>query len=155
SPNIVPDLAEIKLSLHQRQLGPSNGGPVDLHGADLEQASLPYATLSGADLEGARLIGADLTHARLDGARLNGADLTDAELDQAVLFGADLSNTRNLTATQLEAAFGDASTRLPGNLMAPRSWFATSGYDDDEDGGDDYTGWGMASYEEPVELSLY
>lgn len=163
NPNIVPDLSEIQLTLHQRQLGPSNGGPVDLHGANLERAVLRYATLSGADLEGARLVGADLTHARLDGARLIGADLTDALLDQAdlggalldqaVLFGADLSDTRNLTLDQLEEAFGDASTRVPGNLLAPESWFPRTREDDDDE--DDYAGWGMAAYEEPAELGLY
>jgi hypothetical protein len=163
NPNIVPDLSEIQLTLHQRQLGPSTGGPVDLHGADLERAVLRYATLSGADLEGARLVGADLTHARLDGARLIGADLTDALLDQAdltgalldqaVLFGADLSDTRNLTLDQLEEAFGDASTRVPGNLLAPESWFPRTRDDGDDE--DDYAGWGMAAYEQPAEVSLY
>jgi hypothetical protein len=162
NPNVVPDLSEIQLTLHQRQLGPSNGGPIDLHAANLEHAILRYATLTGADLEGARLVGADLTHARLDKAKLNGADLTDAVLDQAdltgavldqtVLFGADLSDTRNLTLPQIEQAFGDASTKLPSNLLAPESWFPLELTDEDED---DYAGWGMAAYEEPVELSLY
>jgi hypothetical protein len=162
NPNIVPDLSGIQLTLHQRQLGPSNGGPVDLHGADLERAVLRYATLTGADLEGARLVGADLTHARLDNARLMGADLTDAlldqadlmgaMLDQAVLFGADLSDTRNLTLAQLEEAFGDASTRVPGSLLAPEAWFPRTPEEDDES---DYAGWGMTPYEEPVEQTLY
>lgn len=161
NPNEVPDLTEIKLTLHQRQLGPSNGGPIDLRLADLEHASLPYATLSGADLEGARLIGVDLTHARLDGARLSGADLTDAVLDQAdltgavldqaVLFGAKLSGTRNLTAAQLETAYGDASTTLPANVAPPESWFPADEYGEE----DDYAGWGTAvPYEEP-EQNLY
>jgi curved DNA-binding protein CbpA len=162
NPNVVPDLSEIQLTLHQRQLGPSNGGPIDLHAANLEHAILRYATLTGADLEGSRLVGADLTHARLDKAKLNGADLTDAVLDQAdltgavldqtVLFGADLSDTRNLTLPQIEQAFGDASTKLPSNLLAPESWFPLELTDEDED---DYAGWGMAAYEEPIELSLY
>lgn len=163
NPNLVPDLSEIKLTLHQRQFGPSNGGPIDLRLADLEHANLPYATLSGADLEGARLVGADLTHARLDGARLTGADLTDAVLDQAdltgavldhaVLFGAQLSNTRNLTSGQLTHAYGDASTRLPGNLLPPESWFPSDDYGDDED---DYAGWGSAAaYPEEPEQNLY
>ena len=161
NPNIVPDLSKIQLTLHQRQFGPSNGGPIDLNAADLDHAVLRYATLSGADLQGSRLIGADLTHARLDGAKLSGADLTEAVLDQAdltgaildqaVLFGANLSDTRNLTITQLEQAFGDTSTKLPSSLMAPANWFPHS----DEPDEDDYAGWGMASYEEPVEQSLY
>jgi curved DNA-binding protein CbpA len=162
NPNVVPDLSEIQLTLHQRQFGPSNGGPIDLRAANLEHAVLRYATLSGADLEGARLVGADLTHARLDKAKLNGADLTDAVLDQAdltgamldqtVLFGADLSDTRNLTLPQIEQAFGDASTKLPSNLLGPESWFPLELGDEDED---DYAGWGMAAYEETIEQSLY
>jgi len=161
NPNIVPDLSEIQLTLHQRQLGPSNGGPIDLHGADLERAILRYATLSGANLEGSRLVGADLTHARLDNTKLAGADLTDAKLDQAdltgavldqtVLFGADLSDTRNLTLPQIEEAFGDASTKLPSNFLPPESWFPNDDVGDE----DDYADWGMAAYQEPVELSLY
>jgi hypothetical protein len=162
NPNIIPDLTEIRLTLAQRQLGPATGGPVDLGAADLEHASLPYATLSGANLEGARLVGADLTHARLDGAKLAGADLTDAVLDQAdltgavldhaVLFGTQLSNTRNLTAAQIEQAYGDASTRLPVNLLPPDSWFPTGDFYDD----DDYAGWGTpAPYEEEPRKNLY
>lgn len=148
NPNIVPELSEIQLTLHQRQLGPSTGGPIDLHSADLERASLRYATLTGADLEGARLNGADLTHARLDGAKLAGAnltealldhaDLTGAFLDQAVLFGADLSNTRNLTASQLETAYGDASTRLPATVAPPANWFPSASAEDFDK---EYLGW--------------
>ncbi len=106
-------------------------------------------------------MGVDLTHARLDGAKLSGADLTDALLDQAdltgamldhaVLFGTHLSNTRNLTAAQLEHAYGDASTRLPGNLIPPDSWFPPDEFDDD-----DYAGWGTAApYEEEPQQNLY
>ena len=161
NPNVVPDLSEIQLSLNQRQLGPSNGGPIDLHAVNLEGAVLRYATLSAADLQGARLNAADLMHARLDGANLMGADLTDAlldqadlggaGLDQAVLFGADLTNVRNLSAAQLEPAYGDVSTRLPSNLQPPQSWLpATSAENLDE-----YSGWGMAGYQEPVQQNLY
>ncbi len=158
NPNIVPELSDIRLTLHQRQLGASNGGPIDLHTANLELASLSNATLTGADLSDARLVSADLTHARLDGANLSGADLTDAildhadlmgaSLDHAVLFGTDLSNTRNLTVIQLELAYGDASTRLPGNIAPPQSWFPVADYDDD----DDYSGWIIGP---PVEENLY
>ena len=158
NPNIVPELSDIRLTLHQRQLGPSNGGPVDLHAANLELASLSNATLTGADLADARLASTDLTNARLDRAKLNGADLTGAildradlmgaALDHAVLFGTDLSNTRNLTVAQLELAYGDASTRLPGNIAPPQSWFPAADYDDD----DNYSGWSIKA---PVEENLY
>jgi curved DNA-binding protein CbpA len=157
-PDIAPELSHIRLTLHQRQLGPSNGGPINLHSADLDRAYLPYATLTGADLSDARLIGADLTHARLDRAKLTGANLSDAILDQAdltgaelghaILFGADLSNTRNLTTAQLEYAYGDASTKLPATVAPPQSWIPVlNDYDED-----DYSGWDT---EAPPEQNLY
>lgn len=149
NPDLVPELSGIQLTLNQRQLGPSNGGPINLSAADLDGASLRYATLSGANFEDARLVGADLTHARLDNAQLMGANLTDAQLDQAdltraaldhaVLFGADLSNARNLTSAQLELAYGDASTRLPGHIQPPKSWFPI---EDEAEESERFSGWG-------------
>ncbi|MGF1619123.1 MAG: DnaJ domain-containing protein [Rhodomicrobiaceae bacterium] len=114
-------------------MGPENGGPIDLHGVDLEGAELHNATLIGADLNRARLTAADLVGARLDGADLTGADLTDAVLDGAdlegaildgaILIGASFTNARGLTQEQIAASHGDASTALPGNLLPPESWF--------------------------------
>jgi uncharacterized protein YjbI with pentapeptide repeats len=52
---------------------------------------LPYAFLDGIDLRGAHLADADLPFARLRGAILVDADLTDAYLSSANLSGADLS----------------------------------------------------------------
>src|SRR5262249_50098401 len=89
------------------------------------------------------LNGANLTDAILDQA-----DLMGAALDHAVLFGTDLSSARNLTAAQLELAYGDASTLLPDNIAPPQSWFPAADYDDD----DDYSGW---SIEAPLEVNPY
>lgn len=91
----------------------------ELRGADLVRADLRRANLSGANLRGACLIGADLRGARLELADLTGADLRDAELG-----GADLTRTIFLTQSQLEAARGDASTRLPPALTHPSHWSA-------------------------------
>jgi len=52
-------------------------------------------------------------------ARCNGADLTDAEV-----YGADLSETLGLTQAQVDAAYGDADTRLPNGLRRPYGWTA-------------------------------
>lgn len=133
NPTVMPDLANASLSLSQRQWGPSNGGPINLRGANLEGSMLRFATLTGADLEGARLVGTDLMHARLDRANLSGADLTDAMLDHtdltgtrlegATLVGATLQNARNLRQPQVDSAHGDASTLLPLGLVAPQRWF--------------------------------
>jgi hypothetical protein len=133
NPHIIPDLSHVTLSLDQRQLGPSKGGPIDLRGANLEGATLRFATLTGADLEGAKLTGVDLMHARLDHAKLIATDFTDAVLDhvdfteanmkRAIIIGATLINARNLTQAQVNSAYGDASTLLPAALKPPLEWF--------------------------------
>jgi hypothetical protein len=84
---------------------------------DLIGANLRGADLRGADLRGAYLIGADLRRADL---RL--ADVTGADLRGARLGGADLSRTLFLTQAQLEAATGDAATRLPAGRARPAHW---------------------------------
>jgi uncharacterized protein YjbI with pentapeptide repeats len=89
----------------------------DLAGADLIGRDLKDADLRGASLRGAALIGADLT-----GADLRQADLTGADLRGADLRGADLIGSIFVTQSQLEAARGDASTRLPPPLTRPAHW---------------------------------
>jgi uncharacterized protein YjbI with pentapeptide repeats len=98
--------------------GPGAGpGGADLAGADLIGRDLRDADLRGASLRGAALIGADLS-----GAVLRGADLTGADLRGADLGGADLTGSIFVTQSQLEAARGDASTRLPPPLTRPTHW---------------------------------
>jgi Pentapeptide repeats (8 copies) len=91
-------------------------GP-DHRGADLIGARLRGADLRGAVLRGAYLIGADLR-----GADLRTADLIGADLRGADLRGADLTGALFVTQTQLEAARGDAGTRLPAALRRPLHW---------------------------------
>ncbi|MFD7503217.1 pentapeptide repeat-containing protein [Streptomyces sp. NPDC059850] len=86
-------------------------------GADLIGARLRGADLRGASLRGALLIAADLTGADLSAADLIGADLRDASLG-----GADLTGALFLTQAQLNAARGDAATRLPSALTRPAHW---------------------------------
>ncbi|GAB2654198.1 pentapeptide repeat-containing protein [Kribbella swartbergensis] len=86
----------------------------------------------GADLIGANLRGADLHAANLRGAYLIAADLRDADLRRADLIGADLRDTNLaaadltgalfLTQAQLNAAQGDARTKLPAALARPSHW---------------------------------
>jgi hypothetical protein len=90
---------------------------VDRAGADLVGAHLRHADLRGANLRGARLIGADLR-----GADLRLADLTGTDLRGADLTGADLSTSLFLTQAQLDAARGDAGTRLPAVRRHPPHW---------------------------------
>jgi uncharacterized protein (DUF2126 family) len=67
---------------------------------------------------------ADLTGAQLVGANLTRAQLKEADLTHAQLYGANLTGALGLTQAQVEAAFGDAATRLPTGLERPASWTA-------------------------------
>jgi uncharacterized protein YjbI with pentapeptide repeats len=94
-----------------------SGARADHRGADLAGADLSRARLRGASLRGACLAGADLR-----GADLAGADLTGADLRGADLRGADLAGAIFLVQSQLDAARGDAGTRLPPSLTRPAHW---------------------------------
>lgn len=136
NPSIIPDLGGVTPSPGERQLGLTNGGPIDLRCALLQDADFRFATLTSADLEGATLVQANLADARLDGANLTAADLSRADLERvdfsgAVLertnlAGANLHGARNLTPAQLWRAVGDAGTTLPDGLTRPPHWLARS-----------------------------
>ncbi|MFD4140163.1 pentapeptide repeat-containing protein [Streptomyces sp. NPDC058572] len=93
------------------------GKKKDRRGADLMGARLRGADLRGVSLRGTYLIAADLTGADLRLADLIGADLRDADLA-----GADLTGCIFLTQPQVNAARGDAATRLPDGLTRPAHW---------------------------------
>lgn len=86
-------------------------------GADLIGAKLKGADLRYANLRGAYLIAADLRGADLRAADLIGADFRDADLR-----GANLIESIFLTQAQLNAAKGDAHTKLPSSLTHPDHW---------------------------------
>jgi uncharacterized protein YjbI with pentapeptide repeats len=90
---------------------------LDRRGADLIGRNLRGVDWSGAMLCGALLIGADLR-----GADLSTADLIGADLRGADLRGADLTGSIFLTQSQLEAAIGDAATRIDDALRRPEHW---------------------------------
>ncbi|UIO41409.1 pentapeptide repeat-containing protein [Brevibacillus brevis] len=92
--------------------GKSYGRGVDLIGAKLK----------GADLRGAQLRGAYLIAADLRGADLRGADLIGADFRDTDVSGANLTETLFLTQVQLNAAKGDASTKLPPSFTRPSHW---------------------------------
>jgi hypothetical protein len=93
------------------------GKKKDRRGADLMGAKLKGAGLRGANLRGAYLIAADLRDADLRLADLIGADFRDADLR-----GADLTGSLFLTQSQVNAARGDAATKLPPGLTRPSHW---------------------------------
>ncbi|WP_255638028.1 pentapeptide repeat-containing protein [Amycolatopsis sp. DSM 110486] len=94
-----------------------HGKKKDRRGADLMGAKLANADLRGANLRGAYLIAADLRGADLRQADLIGADLRDADVR-----GADLTACLFLTQSQVNAARGDATTRLTERLSRPAHW---------------------------------
>ncbi|MCO5972377.1 pentapeptide repeat-containing protein [Actinoallomurus soli] len=123
------ELAEADVAAHRARVNPLllraselvragvPGRPKNRRGADLMGARLRGADLRGADLRGAYLIAADLRNADLRTADLIGADLRDADLR-----GADLTGAIFLTQAQVNAARGDAATRLPSALTRPAHW---------------------------------
>lgn len=123
------ELARVDVGALREQVGPMletvsaatraevRRGKADRRGADLAGARLRAADLSGISLRGALLIAADLRDADLRGTDLLGADLRNADLS-----GADLFGVLYLTQAQLNAARGDARTRIPSALVRPAHW---------------------------------
>jgi len=95
----------------------SKGSRAIRPGADLIGAKLAGHDLRGANLRGSYLIAADLRRTDLRGADLIGADLRDADLSAA-----DVSESLFLTQSQLNAAKGDAETKIPTSLTRPTHW---------------------------------
>lgn len=89
---------------------------------DHKNADLIGATLRGADLRGANLRGAYLIAAGLSFADLRGADLIGADFRDCDIRGADLTGSIFLTQSQLNAAHGDADTKVPLSLTRPAHW---------------------------------
>ncbi|CAM3428200.1 pentapeptide repeat-containing protein [Kibdelosporangium persicum] len=106
-----------ELLLRASELARAGTGGPNRRGADLIGAKLRGADLRGASLRGALLIGADLRGADLRLADLIGADLRDTDLT-----GADLTGSIFLTQSQVNAARGDATTKLPPSLTRPAHW---------------------------------
>ena len=116
-----PLLERASSELRARAL-PRGQRPARHRGADRSGVRWRGARLRGADLRGALLLGADLR-----GADLRDADLLGADLRGADLSGADLTGALFVTRTQLDAARGDAATRLPAGLARPSLWTRAGG----------------------------
>jgi len=101
----------------KKHKGPPVRQKIGGRGADLIGAKLKGADLRYASLRGAYLIAADLRGADLRTADLIGADFRDADLR-----GANLTGSLFLTQFQVNAAKGDASTKLPPTLTRPEHW---------------------------------
>ncbi|WP_054955310.1 pentapeptide repeat-containing protein [Paenibacillus dakarensis] len=102
-----------------KQQNPSPAFKPKIEGRGID---LMGANLKGADLRCANLRGAYLIAANLKGTDLRVADLIGADLRDADLRGADLTGSLFLTQTQLNAAKGDHTTRIPASLIYPMHW---------------------------------
>lgn len=111
------DVNELLLRASEVTRATVKGKRADRRGADLMGAKLKGANLAGANLRGAYLIAADLRQADLRLADLIGADLRDTDLR-----GADLTDALFLTQSQINAARGDATTRIPATVTRPTHW---------------------------------
>jgi uncharacterized protein YjbI with pentapeptide repeats len=89
-------------------------GGANFAGADLRDVNAFAGVFSSANFTGA-----DMTNSSWVGAHLGGARLAGAKLSGANLSGAELEGAHGLTQAQLNAACGDADTRLPGGLTVP------------------------------------
>jgi uncharacterized protein YjbI with pentapeptide repeats len=88
----------------------------NLQGADFDHARLVLMCMSFANFKGATFRGADLSGANLAHAILDRADFTGALMTITSIKGTDLTRVRGLTQTQLDAACGDADTKVPTGL---------------------------------------
>lgn len=122
------ELAQLDMAAHGREVN-----SLLLHASELARAEIqPQKDFTRADLIGANLQGADLRGANLREAYLIAANLRDADLRTVDVIGADFRDTdlsgADLTGcifliqSQLNAAKGDAATKLPPSLTRPAHW---------------------------------
>lgn len=88
----------------------------DLHGANFDGANATLMCMSFANFKGASFRGTILDGANLAGADLDGADLTGAHTNITSFLGTDLRHVKGLTQAQLNAACGNAKTKVPAGL---------------------------------------
>lgn len=88
-------------------------------GVRFSNANLRFLEGSASRFSRANFTGADLSEASLVGSYFGGARFARANLAGANLSGSDFSTATGLTQAQLDAACGDAATRLPSGLTVP------------------------------------
>lgn len=88
----------------------------NLRGANFDGANATLMCMSFADFRGASFRGTILDAANLGSARLDGADITGARTRITSFAGTDLTRVKGLTQSQLDAACGDAKTKVPAGM---------------------------------------
>ncbi|QCB49734.1 pentapeptide repeat-containing protein [Rhodococcus sp. PAMC28707] len=108
---------EVLLAASDLVRAQAKGKKRNYRGADLVGKKLTGIDLTGASFRGAYLVAADMRGSDLRFADMIGADLRDTDLS-----GADLRKSLFLTQFQINAAKGDAETRIPDVLERPSHW---------------------------------
>ena len=88
----------------------------NLRGANFEGANATLMCMSFADFRGANFRGTILDAANMASAKLDGADMTGARTRITSFLGTDLTRVKGLTQSQLDAACGDAKTKVPAGM---------------------------------------
>lgn len=88
----------------------------NLRGANFDGANATLMCMSFADFRGASFRGTILDAANLGSAKLDGADITGARTRITSFAGTDLTRVKGLTQSQLDAACGDAKTKVPAGM---------------------------------------
>src|SRR3569833_2059028 len=88
----------------------------NLRGANFEGANAALMCMSFADFRGANFRGTILDAANMASAKLDGADMTGARTRITSFLGTDLTRVKGLTQSQLDAACGDAKTKVPAGM---------------------------------------
>jgi uncharacterized protein YjbI with pentapeptide repeats len=101
----------------------SDFSKANLTGADFEKAELGRANFGGATITGTKFTLANLSRAEFQGAVFTGP----INFDRAFLYltrleGLDLSKATGLKQGQVDLTCGDAKTKLPAGLTAPKTW---------------------------------
>jgi uncharacterized protein YjbI with pentapeptide repeats len=121
-------------NLFQADLGNKDLKDKNYTGARLRQSDLSlsvfnHSSFAGADLRDvngygalftdSNFAGANMTNATFVGAYLEGANLRGANLSGVNFSGAEMDRASGLSQSQLNAACGDESTKLPPGLHLP------------------------------------
>lgn len=109
-------------NLEKAEIQRSNFTRAYLNGANLSKGDFGRSIFNGAELVAVNLRSTNVGRASFVGARLSGADFTRAFTFGMHVEGTDLSGVKGLTQEQVDAACGDAKTRLPAGLLPSKSW---------------------------------
>jgi len=109
-------------NLEKAEIQRSNFTRAFLNGANLSKGDFGRSIFNGAELVAVNLRSTNVGRTSFVGARLAGADFTHAFTFGMHIEGSDLSAVKGLTQEQVDAACGDAKTRLPAGLVVSKHW---------------------------------